>query len=336
MGSCGTRMRRASGPARADPGEGREQHGLVRRPGGAGHQGGRAAAEARAAARRPATAATRAATLSKRGSPSTRIRSGWHAEAGEPRRVRLGDGARGGHGLVARAGAASGRASGAGRCPGSPWRRRAPPRCRGPRPGWRAPARGPAWRTPAGRARARRAAGRRARGDRRAGSRPRPPRRRRGQRLGGRAEVGVDQLAVGHEAAQLEQHALRLEPFAHRGGVEPDQRPRAVALRAAAQATSRPRGAAALPVALAHLAVHQAEARGPAPRRAGRRRDSPRRWTASGQCRGGADRASIAPAEDGLASRAGARSRIRSRSSCSTCYRGGDPLSTESRVACGC
>jgi len=24
------------------------------------------------------------------------------------------------------------------------------------------------------------------------------------------------------------------------------------------------------------------------------------------------------------------------RRSCSTCYRGGDPLSTESRVACGC
>ena len=45
-----------------------------------------------------------------------------------------------------------------------------------------------------------------------------------GQRLGGGAEVGVDELGVGAELAELFEHALGLEPLAHRRGVQPHQR----------------------------------------------------------------------------------------------------------------
>ena len=64
--------------------------------------------------------------------------------------------------------------------------------------------------------------------------------------------MGVDQLAGGNQAAELEQHALGLQPLADRRRVEPGQRAGAVAL--AGGPGGQPfRGAPALPVAVADL-----------------------------------------------------------------------------------
>ncbi len=70
-----------------------------------------------------------------------------------------------------------------------------------------------------------------------------------GKRLGGGAEVGVDELGVGAELAEFFEHALGLEPLAHRRGVQPHQGPRGI---------SGPSGP-----------FHQAVSAGPAPEVAG-------------------------------------------------------------------
>ena len=77
----------------------------------------------------------------------------------------------------------------------------------------------------------------------------------------------VDELALGQEAPQLEQYALRLEPLAHGGRVEPGERPCGIPV-GGGPAREPFRGGAAAAVAVAHLPVHQTE-------RGGERRAEP-------------------------------------------------------------
>jgi hypothetical protein len=73
--------------------------------------------------------------------------------------------------------------------------------------------------------------------------------------------VGEEELTVGHEAAQLEQHAFGLEPLTHGGGVEPGEEARRIAPRCGPlrQVVG---GTAAWTVTVAHLPIHQADGGG--------------------------------------------------------------------------
>jgi hypothetical protein len=147
------------------------------------------------------------------------------------------------------------------------------------------------------------------------------------------AEVGVGELAVGADPAELQQNALRLQALAHRGGMEPDERP-------AALAPCLPPGgepAAGLPAAA--VAGPQLGVEQPGHRAQGD--PQPNRRPVAGRC-GWHGGNVVAAARDVNrrhgrrgCSRTGRGDKIPSRTSCPTCNRGGDPLSTESRVACG-
>ena len=331
-------MRRAPGIRRRTIGERGQQHVLVRWPGRAGHErrGAGAVAEQRVVApdgRDPRRDAVEAG-IAEHADPFAR-----HAEPGEPVRVVLGDRAGGGHGRVARAE----------QRPGRP----AQPATAGAHGGGHhgdRRARAVAARVASSGQRSSLANTRRSGvsaassasvsertivGQVVGGVHVQPPR----QRLGGRAEVGVDQLSTrargaGTRAARSRPAALRRPrrrgtrpaDVAGRDGRRPT-RPDAAPRRGGPGGRRRPCGPAG-------------RWQGRAPRRVGRRHGSPRRSPASGQCRGGmAGRQSDRPPgrrSRGACMAAGRYSRIRARSSCSTCYRGGDPLSTESRVACGC
>ena len=165
-----------------------------------------------------------------------------------------------------------------------------------------------------------------------------PPR----ERFGGRAEVGIDQLTVGNETPELEQDALGLQPLADGRGMEPGQRTPRVAVGRGPRRQTTCRTTPA-PVAVADLAVEQADG-------GGERRAEPDGGTVAPggrrhgknvvMVRGGVNSDDGGDGEVSVLSvsctPSGTFLHYQPRGSCSTRYRGGDPLSTESRVACGC
>ncbi len=324
------------GPARANPRECLEQDRLIRRPGGAGHErrGAASEPEQRLVGRHRGHTRGHAveARIAEDTDPVQR-----HSQAREPLRVRLRDGARRRDGCVA----------GVEQCAGRP----AEPAAAGTHGGRHERYRDTGGSGPGGELgpeielREHEEVG---------GERGKEPVGRfgkivgqvvgrvhgeaAGERLGRRAEVGVDELAPWHEAPELEQHALGLQPLTYAGCVEPHERPRSVAPAGAPR--RQPRGGATPPaVAVAHLLVHQPEG-------GGQRRADPdggaippggRRHRGNvAAARAGVNPAVRPGAPRGACDRTGARSTILSRSHVPPATEGGDPLSTESRVACGC
>ena len=260
MGSWGTRMRRASG---------RRTRTRANAASRTASSGGQVEPATSVGAPRPnrrsgssgGTAATRAATLSKRGSPRTRIRVRRDPQLRQALGVRLRD--------------RSGRRDGARSRPGAA--RRAGQRSR-PLPALTVAATS-ATVAPVEAARVA-SSGQRSSFEKTSRSGASAPRSRSaasgrsygqvvgrvhgeaaGERLGGRTEVGVHELAPRHEPAELEQHALGLQALAHAGGVEPRERPRGVP-RAGGPRRQPRGGATPLAVAVAHLPVHEPEGGG--------------------------------------------------------------------------
>jgi hypothetical protein len=279
------------GPALAQPGERAQQHHLVRRPGGSGHQRGGTAAQAeqrviRRDGRHPRGHAVEA-RIAKHANALGR-----HAQPREPRRVRLGHRARGPDRRVA---GAEQRARGPAEppAPGADGGRDEGHHdavSRGTRgqlgPEVQLGEHQQVWRE-----RAEQPLGRVGEIVRQVvGGVHRQPM---GKRLGGWAEVGVDQLTVGEQAAQLEQHALCLESLADRGGMEPDQCARPVA-PGGGPGHEPGRGAGPQPVALAHLPVDQRQ-------RGGQRR--PQSDGGAIDDRGGGHRGNVASARAARQSR---------------------------------
>ena len=337
VGSCGTRIRRALRVPAPDAGEGRRSTRLVRRPGGARHQGRRAAPEAgaggrRAAPRPLARARCRTADRPGRGSapparPAERAGSASSSAMAAGRR----------HRLVARREQRSARASGAGRSPGSRLRPRSPPRCRSSQPGWPARARGRAWRRPGDPAQRGEQAVR-VLGKIVGQVVGRVHREAARQCLGRGAEMGVDELAVGHEAAAA--RAARSRPGAPRPRMAAWNQTSGRVEIAARPGPVRQPGGGSSP-----LAVAVAQPSGRTSPSAGRqrrsepeqRRDTPRRWTAWRQCCGGPDgrQSGTAGLRAGLAIERGPLLEFVQAVHVPPATEGGDPLSTESRVACG-
>ena len=119
-----------------------------------------------------------------------------------------------------------------------------------------------------------------------------------GERLGGGTEVGVDELSVGATAAQLVEHALRLQPLADRRSVQPDERPSGITLPGAPRREALD-GTVAPPMPGGELGTREREHRRQAARHPGgrpveRRRGRHRRsYLPSARCPRGGQRTSL-------------------------------------------